>query len=104
MEDFGLVVASMRQQYGLRVQSDEFRSMGWDEFADLLSGLNESTPLVKVAQVRTATDRDRIMAMTPEQRRMRAEWQRRRAAARPAQDTEAFLGMMQAAFAASFGS
>ena len=77
--------------------------MGWDEFADLLSGLNESTPLAKVAQVRTATDRDRIMAMTPEQRRMRAEWQRRRAKSLPQQDTEAFIAMIQAAFAASFG-
>ena len=56
----------MRQQYGLRIQSDEFASMGWDEFADLLSGLNDETPLVKVAMIRTETDRERIRAMTPE--------------------------------------
>ena len=36
----------MRQQYGLRIKSEEFDGMAWDEFADLLLGLNESTPLV----------------------------------------------------------
>ena len=47
--------------------------MSWDEFSDLLSGLNESTPLVRVAQIRTTTDKDVIKEMTPEQRRMRSK-------------------------------
>lgn len=94
----------MRQQYGLRINSDEFRGMPWDEFADLISGLNEQTPLVRVAFVRTTTDRDRIKAMTPEQRRMRAEWQRRRAARRSDQETHEFVAMLQAAFANLYDS
>ena len=93
----------MRQQYGLRINSEEFRAMPWDEFADLLGGLNDQTPLVRVAQIRTTADRERLRALTPEQRRMRADWQRRRARAKSRADTEAFLEMIQAAFAASFG-
>lgn len=93
----------MRMQYGLRINSDEFRSMPWDEFADLLSGLNEQTPLVEVARMRTTNDRERIAQMTPEQRRMRAEWKNRRARRMPKQSIDEFLSMMQAAFAASFG-
>ena len=94
----------MRQQYGLRIRSTEFASMPWDEFADLLAGLNEDTPLVKVARIRTESDPERIRAMTPEQRRMRSEWQRGRAKRRSRQETLAFVAMMQAAFAGSYGS
>lgn len=90
-------------QYGLRIKSDEFHTMTWDEFSDLLSGLNEDTPLVRVAMIRTESDPERIKAMTPEQRAMRAEWRRRRAYKRPESETKAFLDSIQKAFAASFG-
>ena len=97
------MVASVRQQYGLRVRSEEFAEMPWDEFCDLVSGLNESTPLVRVAQIRTENDREALKSFTPEQRRMRAEWQRKRAMERPKSDVEAFLASMQGAFAQMFG-
>ena len=97
------MVASLRQQYGLRVQSDEFASMSWDEFNDLVSGLNESTPLVRVAQIRTEDDREALASFTPDQRRMRAEWQRRRAAGRSEAETRAFLDTLSKAFARMFG-
>ena len=93
----------MRQQYGLRIRSDEFAEMGWDEFRDLLCGLNEETPLARVAMIRTEGDPERIRALTPDQRRMRAEWQARRAHRRTQEETEAFLAMIQGAFAGAFG-
>ena len=93
----------MRQQYGLRVKSDEFATMEWDEFADLLSGLNEQTPLVRVAQIRTTTDRDVISGLTPQQRAIRAEWQRRRALATSERERDSVIAQMQAAFAEAFG-
>ena len=77
--------------------------MAWDEFSDLLAGLNEGTPLVRVAQIRTETDRDAIAQMTPAQRRMRMEWQRRNAMKRPQSETEAFIADMQKALAGMFG-
>lgn len=97
------MVSSLRQQYGLRVQSDEFAEMGWDEFADLVAGLNESTPLVRVAQVRTEEDSEALKQLTPSQRRMRAEWQRQRALQRPQGETDEFLSTIQTAFASMFG-
>lgn len=93
----------MRQQYGLRIQSEEFASMGWDEFADLLAGLGADTPLASVVQTRLETDRDRIRAMTPGQRRMRSDWQRKRASKMPKKETEAFMRQMQDGLARMFG-
>lgn len=93
----------MRQQYGLRIQSEEFDGMSWDEFSDLLGGLNESTPLVRVAQIRTTTDRDVIKEMTPEQRRMRSEWQKQRAMKRGKREVENAISMMQKAFEHMYG-
>lgn len=93
----------MRQQYGLRIQSEEFRGMSWDEFSDLLSGLNEQTPLVRVAQIRLETDPEKVRGMTPEQRAMRSDWQRKRALKRPRREVEAFLSSMQKALEKSFG-
>ena len=97
------MVASLRQQYGLRVQSDEFAAMSWDEFSDLVGGLNEQTALVRVAQIRTESDRETLKNFTPEQRRMRSEWQRRRALAMPQSEVDAALDAMSKAFAKMFG-
>ncbi len=93
----------MRQQYGLRIKSDEFEDMDWQEFTDLLAGLNDQTPLVKVARIRTETDPEALKDFTPEQRRMRSEWQRRRALARPKHETESFIATMQRTMSALFG-
>ncbi len=92
----------MRQQYGLRIRGEEFETMDWDEFADLLSGLNDETPLVKVARIRTESDPQAIKDLTPAQRAMRSEWQRRRAKRRPVKDTDAFLRDIQTVFANMF--
>lgn len=94
----------MRQQYGLRLNSDEFREMPWAEFADLMAGLSADTPLATIIRIRTGTDGDFIKAFTPAQRAERAAWQRRRAASPDAiAARDAFIRNIQAAFAASFG-
>lgn len=77
--------------------------MGWDEFCDLVSGLNEQTPLVRVAQIRTEKDPETLKKFTPDQRRMRAEWQRKRALSRPKSETDSFISTIQSAFAQMFG-
>jgi hypothetical protein len=53
------------------------KQMAWDEFCTLLSGLNENTPLVKMAQVRKERDPEVLKTFTEEQRRINAEWQRK---------------------------
>ena len=92
----------MRQQYGLRVQSEEFRQMSWDEFADLITGLNEQTPLVRVAMIRTETNPERLKDLTPEQRAMRSEWMRRRAKQRSQQEVDSFLSTIQKQFESNY--
>ena len=80
----------MRQQYGLRIQGDEFKTMGWDEFADLLNGLNDTTPLVQIVRIRTESDREALKHFTKEQRRIRSEWQRRAALKKSQGETATF--------------
>lgn len=77
--------------------------MSWDEFADLLAGLNNETPLAAVIRIRLENDPERLKAMTPAQRRMRSEWQRVRAGKRPQSETDAFLRQMQEGLARMFG-
>ena len=77
--------------------------MTWDELSDLLSGISEDTPLAKVVLIRTETDRERIKSMTPGQRRMRSEWQRRRASQVAPQRLGEFLSVMQGALRGAFG-
>jgi len=73
--------------------------MSWDEFTDLLSGLNENTPLVNVARIRTETDPEVLKEYTPGMRKMRTDWQTKRAKRRSKKDTESFLKMIQGVFA-----
>ena len=90
-------------QYGIKIKSGEFHSMGWDEFTDLLAGLNETTPLVRVAQIRLESDPEALKQFTKEQRRMNTEWKNRNAKKRSKKDVEAFLADMQTAFSKMFG-
>lgn len=77
--------------------------MTWEEFADLVGGLSSGTALAAVVQVRTETDPEAIRRMSAGQRRMRADWQRRRALSRDPGEYARFLAMMQEAFASMYG-
>lgn len=76
--------------------------MTWDEFCDLLSGLTENTPLVRVAQIRTERDPEAIDQFTAEQRAMRSEWQRKQALAKPQSETDDFITSIQSTFQKMF--
>lgn len=95
--------AALRQQYGLRANSQEFAEMPWEEFADLMRGLSGDTALARVARIRTETDPEQVRRMTASERRMRTEWQRRRAMERSDDERARFLALIQAAFANAFG-
>lgn len=69
--------------------------MSWDEFSDLIGGLNDETALVRVAMIRTENDPERLKDFTPEQRAMRNEWQRKRALKRSEKETQDFMEQMQ---------
>lgn len=72
--------------------------MDWGEFCDLLNGLNESTPLVRVVQIRTETDKEVLKEFTPDQRRMNSEWQKRAAFRRSKEEVDQFIKSMQRVF------
>lgn len=51
--------------------------MSWDEFCTLLAGIMPETPLGQIVNIRSENDREKIKAMSPEQRRIRSEWRTR---------------------------
>lgn len=53
------------------------KKMAWDEFCVLLSGLNENTPLVRMAQIRKEIDPEVLKTFNEEQLRINKEWQRK---------------------------
>lgn len=53
--------------------------MKWDEFKDLLSGLNNKTPLGAIVEIRSETDKEVLKHFTKDQRRIRNEWRRKQA-------------------------
>ena len=71
--------------------------------ADLLGGLNDQTALVRMVQIRTESDPERLKDFNADQRRIRADWQRRRALKRPESDTRSFLDQIQGGFKRLFG-
>jgi hypothetical protein len=50
--------------------------MPWDEFCNLLSGLGENTPLVRLAQIRKETDPKVMEHWTSEQKEINRKWKR----------------------------
>lgn len=78
-EDFDLIVSSFLQQYGIRILSNDFKQMKWDEFKALLVGISPDTPLGRVVSIRAEDDKDRIEDFTADQRRIWSEWRNRRA-------------------------
>lgn len=53
------------------------KGMAWDEFCVLLAGLNEYTPLVRMAQTRKERDPEVLKTFSEEQLRINKEWQRK---------------------------
>mgnify|MGYP001388089426 CR=1 FL=1 len=75
-EDWELIEASFLKQYGIRLRQDD--DMTWQEFCSLLSGIMHDTPLGMVVAIRAEKNPKVIMNFTPEQKRIRNEWLRRR--------------------------
>ena len=48
--------------------------MPWDEFCNLLAGLKEDTPLIRMAMIRKETDPKKMEHWTDEQKRVNREW------------------------------
>lgn len=75
-EDYGLIEASFSQQYGIRLRQEE--DMSWNEFCTLLSGLLPDTPLGRIVNIRAEKDPKVLKTFSPEQKKIRSDWQRRK--------------------------
>lgn len=74
-EDWALIESSFAQQYGIRLRQE---SMQWDEFCTLLSGLKADTPLGGIVSIRSEKDKEILKHFTPEQKKIRNDWQKRK--------------------------
>lgn len=52
--------------------------MSWDEFCTLLAGLKHDTPLGNIVSIRSETDKDILKHFTPQQKKIRSDWQKRK--------------------------
>ncbi|MCQ4638448.1 bacteriophage Gp15 family protein [Anaerovorax odorimutans] len=78
IDDFDLIVSSFQTQYGIRLSRD-LDGMKWDEFKDLVSGLNDKTPLGNIVAIRSESDKDVLKSFNRHQHRIRNEWRKRQA-------------------------
>ncbi len=78
-EDWDLIISSFLSQYGLRIRTKEFESVGWDEFKSLLAGIDPETPLGRIVAIRAETDKNVIKNFNKDQKRIYNEWRNRKA-------------------------
>lgn len=68
-----MIVSSFAQQYGIRLHQ-EYYSISYQEYRQLLIGINGETALGQVVQIRAETDRKKINEMTSHEKKIRQEW------------------------------
>ncbi len=91
-------MSSFFAQYGFRLYSNDFKTMKWDEFRALLSGLGPDTPLGRVVQIRSEEDEEVLKYFTPEQKRIRREWRLRNAEEKSEEELAFVLESLKQAF------
>lgn len=64
----------------------------------MLSGISPETPLGRIVAIRSEADKELLKHFTPDQRRIRSEWQNRIAKSKDPENTEKFLETMKNAF------
>lgn len=72
--------------------------MRWDEFTDLLSGIDPKTPLGRIVAIRLEDDKEVLKYFTKEQHRIRNEWRNRSAKKVSKEKMEVVLEELKQAF------
>ena len=70
--DAVLIEQSIATQYGV-LPSDQ-GNLSYSDWAKMVSGLRDNTPLGRVVSIRMENDRDVISRMSPEQIKIRNDW------------------------------
>lgn len=99
-----LIAQSIATQYGVLPYAQE--NLPYPEWATLVSGLMDDTPLGRVVAVRSEQDREVIAKMNAWQRKIRTQWREfcagTQAAADPA-DAQAQMAGLERMIAKMFG-
>ncbi len=102
--DVLLIEQSIATQYGV-LPADQ-AELPYPEWAKLVGGLMDETPLGRVVAVRSEQDRKVIAKMSPWQRKIRSDWQAFKAKKMRQQSTEnlrAQMADLERMLAAAFG-
>ncbi|MDO5293310.1 MAG: Gp15 family bacteriophage protein [bacterium] len=73
-DDWELIESSFYKQYGIRLRNSGDDDLSYSEFASLLSGLMNDTPLGTIVGIRSEKDPKVIKDFTDEQKKIRSEW------------------------------
>lgn len=77
--------------------------MRWGEFAALLSGLSEDSPLGRIVRIRAENDPKILERFTPHQHRIRNEWRRKAALRVSAEGRDEILEILKNTFISMAG-
>ena len=99
-----LIEQSIATQYGIlpHQQGD----LSYSEWAKLVSGLMDDTPLGRIVAVRTETDHKVISQFSPWQRQIRADWnafKAQRLSQQSTEDMEQQMKQLEKMLASAFG-
>lgn len=67
-------MSSFAQQYGIRLYQ-EYETISYQEYTQLLIGIGGDTPLGNVVQIRAETDQKKIKEFNTYEKRIYKEWQ-----------------------------
>lgn len=93
-----MIASSFSTQYGIRLYQKDFKEMSWMEFRALLEGLGPDTPLGRIVSIRSEQDKDVLKNFTPEQKRIRNEWRKRKAGEISKEDLDEALESFKSLF------
>ena len=99
-----LIEQSIAKQYG--VLPSEQGSLKFSDWSKMVSGLMEDTRLGRMVELRMLNDPQRLRQLTPEQKRLRAEWAdflRLRRSEQGPVDNKQQQAILQIAIASLFG-
>lgn len=96
-----LIEQSIAKQYG--VLPSEQENLRYTDWAKMVGGLMDDTPLGRVVAIRAETDREVIRRMTADQRKIRSEWAAYRASVTAQNDQRQQMKQLQAMIAGMFG-
>lgn len=69
-----MIVSSFAQQYGIRLHQ-EYETISYQEYNQLLVGISGDTPLGQIVQIRAETDAKKIKEFNTYEKRIYKEWQ-----------------------------